>query len=163
MLIFPNEIQRALVNLCAKMFLGIEEIRNNGHVTHYINTLKVWFLWLYTLFCNHFISYQCPYSFSVQYLQYPDSWACAKGVWTSCFFFVFAIWLNLRINNLNSDKSKLQFGGISGMIRVHLNSKYRWWGILFPESRNFCVSSLVVRAEECEWFQPPVTILSSLF
>lgn len=58
----------------------------------YINTLDVWFLCLYTLICNSFISYQCPYSFSVHYLHHPDFWACAKGVWTS-YFVQFTIWL----------------------------------------------------------------------
>lgn len=47
-------------------------------------------------------------------------------------FLLFAIWLNLCISSLNSGRSKWQFGGISGMVCVHLSSKFRWWRILFP-------------------------------
>lgn len=125
------EIQSTLVYFCAKSFSGTEKIRSNGHVTlgyGYINILELWFIWLYTLFCNSFISYQCPYLFSVHILTI--CWSCAKGVWTS-HFFSFFIRLNLCINSLNSARSKWQFGGISGMICVHLSNKFRWWRIFF--------------------------------
>lgn len=68
-----------------------------------------------------------------------------KGVWTSCFLFFFRLLFDSTYVLINSGKSKVQFGGISGMIFVRLNSKYKMVENRVsrsPGSFNFCVSSL---------------------
>lgn len=109
----------------------------------YINTLKVWFLWLYTLFFKGLFLINVPIHLLYNIYTILISEYVLKRVWTSSFV-QFVIGFNLHINNILYIlvSLKVQFGGICGRIQVHLNSKYRWWKILFQES--VFVSSLFV-------------------